>query len=77
MYKRQHEAGLLDSSAGAVIRQRGSADLNAAWEENRRALATSMNRVLGVTIRAIDRDRGLLVVTFDGFGDSPTLRRCV
>lgn len=70
----QHEAGLLDSSAGAVIRQRGSADLNAAWEENRRALATSMNRVLGVTIRAIDRDRGLLVVTFDGFGDSPTLR---
>jgi DNA replication ATP-dependent helicase Dna2 len=67
--------GLLEQTAGAVIRSSGDAALAARWSGNWAALGRQMTKVLGVTIAALDRNQRLLAVDFDNFGDSTPLRQ--
>ncbi|MFJ6167281.1 DEAD/DEAH box helicase [Micromonospora orduensis] len=67
--------GLLEQTFGTVIRTQRDGALDARWSGNWPALNLSMSKVLGVSVVDIDRDRRLLVVDFNDFGDATPLRQ--
>ncbi|MFC3689543.1 DEAD/DEAH box helicase [Aquipuribacter hungaricus] len=68
----ENAVGLLERKAGSLIRQ--DAALDARWSGNFQALNQKMTKVLGVTIRGIDRDRLLIALDFDNYGDATPVR---
>lgn len=64
--------GLLERKAGSLIRQDPALDTR--WSGNYQALNQKMTRVLGVTIRALDRDRLLIALDFENFRDATPVR---
>ncbi|MGY1608747.1 DEAD/DEAH box helicase [Geodermatophilus sp. SYSU D00700] len=68
----ESDVGLLEYSAGALLRR--DPDLATRWSGNWTAQRARLTKVLGVRIVDLDRDRGLLVVDFDNWGDSTPIR---
>ena len=63
----------LEQSFAAVIR--GNRVLENRWGGNWSALRQKMTKVFGVTIAGLDRDRRLLAVDFNNYGDATPLRQ--
>ena len=63
----------LEQSFAAVIRRNST--LENRWGGNWAALQQKMTKVLGVAIAGLDRDRRLLVVDFESWGDATPLRQ--
>lgn len=64
---------LLEQTFAAVIR--GNSMLENRWRGSGRAMWQKMTKVLGVSIAGLDRDRRLLVVDFESWGDATPLRQ--
>lgn len=64
---------LLEQTFAAVIR--GNSILENRWGGSWPALRQKMTKVLGVSIAGLDRDRRLLVVDFESWGDATPLRQ--
>lgn len=65
--------GLLERTFGGMIR--GDEELETRWSGNWQARRQSMSKVLGVKIAALDRDRCLIAVDFENWGDATPLRQ--
>ena len=69
----EEATGLLERTVASVIR--GNSALENRWSGNWPALRQKMTKVLGVSIVGLDRDRRLLAVDFEDWGDATPLRQ--
>lgn len=69
----EEATGLLERSVASVIR--GNGMLENRWSGNWSALRQKMTKVLGVKIVGLDRDRRLMAVDFENWGDATPLRQ--